>query len=526
MENINIKDSATTAIGKINRNFDLCDNNADLQTLFLGKMVQNGNWVSQKDVLKPVNYAITYTFTLPNDVVAKVEYGIYNGLGSTSANLFSGQSFTLLETTEATRISFARYNGAVTKLELADALEMMADGSIVVNYDDKDVIAHNIAKECELKALQKLTYRQSADTSSEFYYKKAPLIAHISDTHGDAQRVMRMCEYAKHYGIDICVATGDMVMTKYDDGSDYAFEASKKVGIDMLFAIGNHEVQYTNSIVNFPSAMQNAGVNFTNHLADYAEENGLYKEANVVTDRGYYYHDIADKLIRIIALDQFDGGVYSPNDSAVNLGGRISQAQIDWFIATLKNTPANYGIVVAMHSPENAINAPSGNDKFYTTCPTSGNGNDHYNYAPNGMYADSSRPISKIIDAFISKGSYSGGWTGTYKGESETISFTADFSSGVNEGVEFVCYLNGHIHQDRVGYLAGTTNPQLNLNIISGIGLAGTPDDLPKNGTGVTQDSFNVYAIDRANKQVRILRIGSNVKKDFSLRDWLIIDYA
>jgi hypothetical protein len=207
----------------------------------------------------------------------------------------------------------------------------------------------------------------------------------------------------------------------------------------------------------------------------------------------------------------------------------MNQTQITWFINTLKSTPANYGVIVSMHSPESNI-VDDGN-KFFTTVPTTGNDGDAYSYADYGFYSDAARPISKIIDAFISRGSCSGMVSASYGG-TQNVNISADFSSGVNTGVEFICYLNGHRHQDRIGFLkkdisgATLTNNQLNMNITAGFGIAGAPDDIPRMGTGVTQDAFNVYAIDRVNKQVRIIRVGSNVKKDFTMRDYEVMNYA
>ena len=71
-------------------------------------------------------------------------------------------------------------------------------------------------------------------------------------------------------------------------------------------------------------------------------------------------------------------------------------------------------------------------------------------------------------------------------------------------------------------------------NICLGIGLYGNVQyhyyaeemDCPRGGRGTTQDSFNVYVIDRDAKTVRIARVGSNMLPDFTMRDYMIIPYA
>ena len=533
MQQININDSATETAAKLNSNFnELSSGSTDKQQLFIGQLEQNGSWVRQKDVTTIVDWGIEYTFNLPADIVAKVEHGTTRELGTTSANKFDGDTI-VFSSSMAQRISFARYdNGAVASLSVADAERMIADGSISVTYVDNDVFVHNADKEYMLAALSKMTFNEVFSNSSSYWYKKAPLIAHTSDLHGDAQRMWNMCRFAKRFGIDTCVVSGDAVLQQIPDGNNFVFDAAKKAGVHVCMAMGNHEV--------YPQASGTTdATNFNNYFAGH----------NVVTDfgyqlpldsndealpRAYYHHDFADKKIRIIVLDSYDGGIYGGTGQA----GRLSQDQVDWFIETLRSTPQNYGVIVVMHSPESSLTLPNDLSKFQTKTPTSDNDGDNYSYGLDGAYNDSSKPICHIIDAFIND---TGGWSSYKKSGSqvsESVSFTADFTgaNAKNTGVEFICYLNGHIHQDRVGYVnaTGITSRQLNINITSGNGHPtyasgygfGGVDDIPRRGTGATQDAFNVYAIDRANKQVRILRIGSNVKKDFTMRDYLIVDYG
>ena len=531
METISINDSATEAVAKINCNFNTCgpttaQNASDEQMVFLGNLVQSGNWVSQKDITTIVDYGITYKFVLPEGIVAKVEHGNTRTLGTTVANLFNGDSVTFPTTSIAQRISFARYdNNAVAALQKADCMSMIAAGTIRVTISDYDVVTRNLDKEPALAALTKLTYNSKRESTSAYYHKAAPLIAHTSDLHGDAQRCYNMMRYAKHYGIDECVISGDSVLLNGADGNDYVFAAAKQLGVHVCMAMGNHEV--------YPQASSvSEGMNYTNFLSPYASEFGYLKAADTTTDRGYYYHDLTEKKIRIIVLDQYDGGVYGGS----LLAGRISAGQVEFLINAMK-APSGYGIVIVMHSPENSLTKPT-NTKFNTTTPLSGNNGDNYSYAASGAYNVASRPISKIVDAFISRTSVTVSWTQADTSSyckakyNDTVEVTADFTD-YDSSVEFICYMSGHIHTDNVGYLAGTTNRQLMLNITSGnghvthqadYGFAGV-DDIPRYGTGVTQDAFNVYAVDRANKQVRIIRIGSNVKKDLTLRDALIVDY-
>ena len=49
----------------------------------------------------------------------------------------------------------------------------------------------------------------------------------------------------------------------------------------------------------------------TSYLSDNAEDFGYLKASDTITDRGYYYHDFAEKSLRVIVLDQYDGIILS-----------------------------------------------------------------------------------------------------------------------------------------------------------------------------------------------------------------------
>jgi hypothetical protein len=49
--------------------------------------------------------------------------------------------------------------------------------------------------------------------------------------------------------------------------------------------------------------------------------------------------------------------------------------------------------------------------------------------------------------------------------------------------------------------------------------------DLIRGDSGVTQDSFNVYGLDREKSEVIIARIGATVTERMTVRDFMIIPY-
>ena len=50
--------------------------------------------------------------------------------------------------------------------------------------------------------------------------------------------------------------------------------------------------------------------------------------------------------------------------------------------------------------------------------------------------------------------------------------------------------------------------------------------DLPRGGVGPTQDAFNIYAVDRRNRTIKIARIGANITFGLDVRDYMSIPYA
>lgn len=515
MEQINITDSANTLVSKLNANFSETPESTVTDTLeqevFLGSFIKDGLWVKQKNIICNVADGVTYKFKLPADVVAKVSYGSSVRPNTSSSNLFDGDAFTFPSGANTQTLYFAKYeSNAVSNLPLTDAEELIEAKEIQITCQDLGVIERNADKE-NLFATAKRVIKNDVSVRADTL-NKAPIIAHTSDLHGDIQRAYNFFKYCKYKGVDDCIVSGDSTLYSLD-GIDFIFDAATENAIHVTHVMGNHEAQ---------GITPSAGVMYSTYLAPYAEDLDYLKAVNTVTDRGYYYHDIPSKSIRIIALDQYDGGVYGGQGQ----GGRISQGQIDFLISALSNTPSGYGIIVTMHSQEDAITMPTGYAKFISSRPSS--------YTASGFYVDSSKPIKHIIDAFIGRTTYSGGYSLTYGGATETITISADFSE-VDSSIEFICYLTGHRHRDFIGYVNDTTNPQLLIQTTSGnahcvasgsdFAFSGE-DDLPRFGWGATQDAFNIYSIDRDAKTVRIVRIGSSMNYEFRERDYLVASYA
>jgi hypothetical protein len=245
----------------------------------------------------------------------------------------------------------------------------------------------------------------------------------------------------------------------------------------------------------------------------------------VVTYPTYYHKDFDTKKIRVISINQFQCVTSSnTNHNTVH----FHQEQITWFVNTLLSTPADYGVVVIMHTPEQKPVRDATYTKFMQA---------------NIPFWDTVRykPITEIIDAFISGGTLSKTYNNGSGYTPASFTVSADFSTK-NSGVEFIAYMTGHLHCDAVSYVPNTTNLQLMLNVactniwmnMNQDGEYGTSypyynehNDLGRVDGEACQDAFNVYSFDRVEKKVRIARIGACEPYDFSeRRDFMVIPYA
>ena len=225
----------------------------------------------------------------------------------------------------------------------------------------------------------------------------------------------------------------------------------------------------------------------------------------------YWYRDFDAKKIRVISIDYYATGYPG-----------LGQAQLSWFVDTLAATPTGYGVIILMHSPEDAVVAVEGYEKFMQPSPKYGD-----IFEPNGTYVGS-HPIRAIVDAFIGKTTVSIAYTDN----DESVSVSANFTSR-DASTEFIAYMVGHRHEDNVGYYENSVNTQLCLGVVCGTGMYGdashaawaNQSDLMRGDVGVTQDAFNVYGIDREKGEIRIARIGATVTERMEVRDFMIIPY-
>lgn len=487
--------------------------------LFLGTLVQKSltsNGLSDTNASKRVSteskmvvpyVGATLSFVLPEGYGVGIRSGNEaNNLSNNNFFYYDGDTFTFPSTDRYFRLCFAKgtppitspQDEEVTKAEI-DALIASGDIELSVNSSEESIVERNAENEKYVKATMRNFVSGASNNGS---LTKLPVFAHTSDIHGDAKRFKQFVEYCVHLGVDAALVSGDV--TSYQasyDGVQFINDIADEYDTPVLLCTGNHDAWGLNT-----DQEQNEIV-----MGYLITKNEAETNPNV-TYPTYFYKDFDTKKIRVISLNIYEG-------NHTNQNCNFTKDQCDWFISVLASTPADYGVLVMFHSPESMPVAPSGKEAFRQTLL-------NYTGLQSGL---SGTPFAKIIDAFIGKTTLSL----TYTSGGSDISTTADFT-GVASGVEFIAYVNGHLHTDTVGYIPSTTHIQLDLNVCCGIAVYGSSypylannSDLPRDAVGSTQDCFNIYAIDRSAKTVRIAKVGSNVSGyDLSERKYMSIPYA
>lgn len=397
------------------------------------------------------------------------------------------------------RICFTKLDPNET-IDVADVRAAIANGElkIFVEGASTKIEDRNVESEKYIKALLRPFVSGQSNNSGFHNY---PVFAHTSDVHGDATRFKSFADYCDFLGVDAGLVSGDMVAEYPADSMQYINDVADTHNTMLLPCVGNHDAR----------GLTTAQDQYDNTIGYLITKYSLSTNPNENYPT-YFYKDFLSKKIRLISINLYE--LAHTNDNA-----NFTQTQCEWLISTLAATPQDYGVLIMFHCPDKMPEKDNGYGAFYQ---------DIINVIP-WQSKITGDPFTQIADAFIGKTTA----TITYTIGNNTISVPADFT-GVASGVEFIAFVNGHLHVDRVGYSPSTTYKQLNLNVTCGVAIYGGSSypyyadcsDMPRGCVGSTQDCFNIYVIDRATKTVRVAKVGSNVDSNLNERKYMVIPYA
>ena len=341
-----------------------------------------------------------------------------------------------------------------------------------------------------------------------------------SDIHRDVANYNRMIDYAKRCNIlDAVLVPGDFNASHFNEaGFEETYVARyQDLDIPTLLVMGNHDVGDGITKEIYKSVTPNTVDGCTSRfITPYMAYNDCVQGSG-----GYYYRDFDNYNIRVIALNEYElPRIDNPNNSSkylYNYWNRyISQTQVDWLVSALNSVPTGYGVIVLMHQMVDQITEYTDN-KF-----------NNPNYViTNGDHMTAQGPIIQdIIDAYMTRSTLSETYANTLSAPSTDIpdvTVSADFS---NSNGEFICYICGHTHADKIGQSSLATQKQ----VVEVANTASTTkayyDDLWRQVGTKSQDCLNLLVFDTDKKKIRILRIGANSTLNMEWRDMTSIFYT
>lgn len=368
------------------------------------------------------------------------------------------------------------------------------------------------------------TYKDSAIRSFGIGYSgiKPFGFVHISDTHTQKDIRYKCLENARilmeyYRNLTCCIITGDIVYDTFADPMTYYDRALNGTDTMFLNVIGNHDAGQPNEGVGWENSQGTDIQVYNKFIAPYKDSWNL---GDGDTGKNYYYKDFYDEKVRMIVLydyetEQIYNGETLPGGEVDRTHWRencaVRQAQVDWLISTLINTPDDYGVIIAHH--ESYSMEDSTNNPFSTKSLNGVVMDTDYHYCSDPHWLD------KILSAFKNRTQLNISWEQT-GGVITNLHAVADFR---NVASEFVCILAGHTHDDFIGHPVGY--PELTQIIVGADNLHYGGSSCPRAYDSPSEDLINVVNVDRDSKTITIIRVGSDYSIYGQKRDIVTINY-
>ena len=341
-------------------------------------------------------------------------------------------------------------------------------------------------------------------------YRKMFSMMLTTDVHYCASALMAAVDYMNETpSIDCGICLGDMQSGNFGQNpSDWYAYAVNKSNKPFFTVIGNHDG-------GEGSALSTAGS--TQAVFETFVEPTIDKIGISDLDTIYYAKTFTEYGIVLIVLNDFDLPD-TLSDSTHYLVPRntydfVSQAQVNWLINTLRNVPSGYHVMIARHdSPSAATSVES-----VWTQP--------------GMIAEgcgaiySGDIVPDIVNAWMNGSSLSQSYSPISAFASlGDITVNADFSSR-GEGV-FIGYIQGHTHTDV--HAKDTKYPNQNVFVVTTSAndlYQPFRSDLPRVRGTKMDECFTVLSVDKTNRAVNVVRVGSAITSIMTNRTMYRFNY-
>lgn len=331
-----------------------------------------------------------------------------------------------------------------------------------------------------------------------------------TDIHECTAQIGAAVDYLNYYdSLDCGICLGDVQQSNFlkTDGSWYynAISHTKKPFMSIL---GNHDVGNSRD-PEISGSSQEAYEKFIRPTNGLSGIEGREKP--------YFVKLFDEYKIAIVGLDLYgDPSPKLDDGSYAILRGMITpnQEEIDWLCKTLAEIPEGYHLIIAMHTfPYDAT---------VTEGSWSQRGAKIY-YAEEAPYGDDNM-ISDIVDAWVRGDKLCADYAPLDTRYLPSLHAECDFRAR-GKG-EFVCYAVGHHHKDIQGKCK--KYPYQNVIVFPATANDGWQNycsDLPREKGTRAEDAITVMSVTTDKRQIRLVRVGSNITLDMVERKYCVIDY-
>ena len=329
------------------------------------------------------------------------------------------------------------------------------------------------------------------------------------DIHSDATRMANMVELLNSCdAFDAGIMLGDIVANTWAHDATYYTSTISNTEKPFLTVIGNHDAGNGNTPATSYTNIADLWAKFIEPNIGYADlASGEYTSGNT-----YYYKDFADYGIRLIVLNPYEYPTDLDGDHFLYVRGNncFSQGQVTWFINTLAATPADYGVICAIHFGPCRLQFDRESELTSSTMELN-----TYN-VPTMLTESDATMMAEIVDAWISGSALSKSYAYSVSGSWTGVSVSADFTS--RGPGEFITWIGGHLHQSLAGYIYGYENQKFYL--VNATAMTAQAGDTPRRAGTRSEDALTALAVDRDRKTVKLFFIGARFRMDGKIRQY------
>lgn len=292
----------------------------------------------------------------------------------------------------------------------------------------------------------------------------------ITDVHGYSYNFERFTAICKELGIDNMLSLGDMVHLSAED--DYSYVSNTTDGEKVLMVLGNHDSWNTWSEKKVMTATEC----YTKYFKPLISNWGL---TNTAENRLYYYKD------------------FTINDSKSGTDGKVrlfildcmhwDTTQLNWLQSGLNDALTN-SIHVIIGSHYQFTQSQTAIDIGFNSLDY---GFDKLNYVGGTSYTG----ITTMVDTFKKNGG------------------------------NFIAYISGHAHFDKLGEFSGTNGKQLCITFENG-GCESEWGDSYRKYSLQNEDSFNIISIDVYSKLIKVVRYGNIIDRNLRSKKYFVYNYG